>query len=240
MLQRLNKFIATNTHFSRRKADELIKEGKVFINDKKITTLGTIIDNNKDEVKIDNQKIGIKTEKVYLMLNKPANYVTTRKDEQNRETVMLLVPQIPNLKPIGRLDMDSEGLLLFSNDGDFINRLSHPRFELTKEYLVKISSHLNEENQKKLENGIKIKENDKYFKTSPAKIKILDKSEKSTTLTITIHEGRNRQIRKMFATIKHAVKYLKRLRIGKIQLGSLKKGSFRKLTKQEIDAYKSA
>lgn len=240
MQQRLNKFIASSTSFSRRKADELIVKGEVFVNGKKTQTLGITVDPEKDEIKVAGQKITMQKDKIYLALNKPANFVTTREDELNRETVMSLLPKIPNLKPIGRLDMETEGLLLFSNDGDFINHLTHPRFECEKEYLAKIAGKLTPEEQKQLEEGILIKENGKFIKTSPTKLKVIDSSEKATTLTITIHEGRNRQIRKMFATIKHAVKYLKRLRIGKIHLGSLKNGSYRKLTKEEIDAYKSA
>lgn len=153
---------------------------------------------------------------------------------------MSLLPQIPNLKPVGRLDAKTEGLILLSNDGDFINRLSHPRFECEKEYLVKIAGRLTEEEKQKLQTGILIKEENGYKKTSTAKINIVEESKKASTLRITIHEGRNRQIRKMFAESLHAVKYLKRLRIGKIYLGSLKIGSYRKLTQAEIDAYKSA
>lgn len=229
---RLNKFISSNSEFSRRKADELISEGKVFINNKKVEELGVQVDPDKDVVTIDGKVIAGKTEKVYIALNKLADYITTRSDEHKRKTVMELVPKIPNLKPVGRLDKDTEGLILFSNDGEFINKYTHPKFECEKEYFAKIAGLLSDENKSLLENGVIIEGK----KTSKAKIKIIKRSKKQTTLTITIHEGRNRQIRKMFASIRNDVKYLQRVRIGKISLGHLKKGKYRKLTTQEINA----
>ncbi|MFH1533929.1 MAG: pseudouridine synthase [Nitrospirota bacterium] len=229
---RLNKFISSNSEFSRRKADELIQNGKVFINNKKVQTLGTQIDPDKDKIEINGKIINHKSEKIYLALNKPADHITTRSDDFNRKTVMDLVPKIPNLKPVGRLDKDTEGLLLFSNDGEFINKYTHPKYECEKEYFGKISGLISDEKISKLENGIIIDNK----KTSKAKIKIIKRSKIQTTLTITIHEGRNRQIRKMFASLGNDVKYLQRMRIGKISLGPLKKGQYRKLTTQEINA----
>lgn len=228
---RINKFIANNSQVSRRKADELILEGKVFVNGKKITTPGIEIDPESDNIKIEDKSIQKTDEKIYIALNKPAGYVSTRSDEQNRKTVMELIPPDKNLKPVGRLDMDTEGLLLLSNDGEFINKLTHPKFECEKEYYTIIKGFLTNEEKKDLENGIEI---DKK-KTSPSKIKILKQDEKQTVLTIVIHEGRNRQIRKMFAKVQHVVKYLKRVRIHQIKLGSLGKGEFRPLTKNEIN-----
>jgi len=228
---RINKFIAENSKYSRRKADQLIIEGKVFINNQKLQNPGTTINPKKDEVKVNGKPIIINKEKIYIALNKPQGFISTRKDEFNRHTVMELLPKIQNLKPIGRLDKDTEGLLLFSNDGNFINHLTHPRYECEKEYLVKITGEIDLENIKKLEDGVKI---DKK-KTAKARIKIIKKTNSQTVLKIVIHEGRNRQIRKMFASINHPVKYLQRIRIGKIKLHSLKIGHFKKLTKQEID-----
>lgn len=230
---RINKFIASNSQFSRRKADQLIEEGKVFLNGERVTKLGTEIDFRKDKLTIDGEKIRARKDFVYLALNKPKGYISTRDDNLDRKTVMDLVPKIKNLKPVGRLDKDSEGLLLFSNDGDFINKLTHPKYECEKIYLLELSEELSDENKEALEKGVKVDGK----KTSPSTIIIKNRSENRTTLTIKIHEGRNRQIRKMFAYFKHNVKYLQRISIGKIQLGSLAKGSYRQLTPSEINAY---
>ncbi len=239
MKMRLNKFISSNTSYSRRKADELIQAGKIFINNKP-AKIGTQIDPKKDKITIRGSEaetinenlITHQTKKIYLALNKPANFITTRSDDLNRKTVMSLVPKIENLKPVGRLDKNTEGLILFSNDGEFINKHTHPRFECEKEYFVKIKGMLSDKEKSALEKGIMLEGK----KTSPAKIKIIKESLKQTTLTVTIHEGRNRQIRKMFAQLKHDVKYLQRIRIDKISLGSLKKGEYRELTLNEINA----
>lgn len=229
---RINKFISQNTGYSRRKADELIQEGRVFINGKNTATLGLDINPDKDIVRIDSKKIEIERERIYLALNKPRGYITTRCDDFGRKTVMILVPKIPNLKPVGRLDYETEGLLLFSNDGEFINRHTHPHYECEKEYQVIIEGQLSSENKLKLEKGIIIDGK----KTAGTKMRILRKSQTETELTTIIHEGRNRQVRKMFAYVKHPVKYLKRIRIGNVSLGLLKKGAYRKLTLKEINA----
>ena len=227
---RLNKFIASHSQFSRRKADELIENGKILINGVLTKKLGTQINPEKDKIKVNGKLISPHTTKVYFALNKPANFITTRSDDLKRKTVMDLVPKIPNLKPVGRLDKDTEGLLLLSNDGDFINKLTHPKFECKKEYYVIIKGLLTEKEKRLLEKGTRLEGK----KTSPAKIKIIKESETQTILTIKIHQGRNRQIRKMFASISLPVKYLQRIKIGNISLGSLKKGSYRVLTNSEI------
>ena len=228
---RINKFIASNSKFSRRKADELISQGSVKINGKIVKELGAKINESEDKVEVNNIPIKSKEEKVYIALNKPSGYISTRNDEKDRMTVMELLPGYKTLKPAGRLDKDTEGLLIFSNDGEFINRLTHPKFECEKEYFAKIKGKLENTNKEKLEKGITIEK----VQTSPAKIMILKQSSNETSLRITIHEGRKRQIRKMFAKVNHPVKYLQRIRISKIQLGALKKGKFRHLTKKELD-----
>lgn len=231
---RINKFIATYSQFSRRKADELIQQGFVLLNNKQVQTLGIDIDPEKDIVKIDNKIISpqLKSGNFYLALYKPTGYLTTRSDEFGRKTVMDLLPKNQNLKPVGRLDYATEGLVLISNDGEFINRYTHPRYECEKEYLSTIYGELTPEEKQKTEKGIMIEGK----KTAPSKIIIEKTSKDETVLRITIHEGRNRQIRKMFDSLNHPVKYLKRIRIGKIVLGNLEKGSYRPLTKEEIDA----
>lgn len=231
---RINKFIAAYSQFSRRKADELIQQGHVFLNNDQVKTLGVNIDPEKDILKIDNKIISpqSQSEKIYLALYKPAGYLSTRSDEFGRRTVMLLLPKITNLKPVGRLDYNTEGLILISNDGEFINHNTHPRYEREKEYTSIIDGQLTAEEKQKIEKGIVIEGK----KTSTAKIIIEKTSKIETVLRITIHEGRNRQIRKMFDSLNHPVKYLKRIRVGNIVLGDLKKGSYRHLTKQEIDA----
>lgn len=233
MLTRLNKFIAENSEYSRRKADDLIANGKVKINGKLCKEMGTKVNPESDSVEINNQKIARKKiEHIYIALNKPAGHITTRNDEFNRPTVMKFVPKNKNLKAVGRLDKDTEGLLLFSNDGEFINRLTHPRYECEKEYFAILKGKLTLNIKEKLEKGILLEGK----KTAPAKIEILKLEEAKTELKITIHEGRKRQIRKMFDYAKTPVKYLRRIRIGNIHLGSLALGEFRALTKEEINA----
>ncbi|MFA6917589.1 MAG: pseudouridine synthase [Candidatus Gracilibacteria bacterium] len=231
---RINKFIASYSSFSRRKADELILTGRVQVNNKQVKTLGIDIDQEKDTVKIDNKTITPNEKKIYLALHKPARYLTTRQDEFGRKTIMELLPDIENLKPVGRLDYETEGLLLISNDGEFINTHTHPRYECEKEYLATLEGPLTAQEKQKLESGIMIEDK----KTYPAKIVILSQSNDETFLRITIHEGRNRQIRKMFDSLNRHVKYLKRIRIGEINLGDLKKGAYRPLTTREINANK--
>lgn len=231
-LIRLNKFITQNSEFSRRKADQLISQGEVFVNNQKVTQLGTKIDFRKDKVRVlGKQLIPRKEAKIYLALNKPKGYVTTRSDDLNRKTVMDLVPKIDTLKPAGRLDKDSEGLLLLSNDGEFINKFTHPKYECTKEYYIIIKGTLEPEQITRIEHGVRIEGR----KTAKSKIKIVKEEKGQTILTIEVHEGRNRQIRKMFAYINKPVKYLQRIKINNILLGTLKKGAFRKLTKTEIN-----
>lgn len=227
---RLNKYLAERSGISRRKADELIASNKVSVNGKKISTLGLKINAKTDIVTVENINLEKKFVPTYFALNKPKNYICTKSDEYGRKTIMDLVPDIPNLKPAGRLDKESEGLIIISNDGDFINKQTHPRYEKEKEYYVEILGKITKEDIKKLENGIQLENK----KTSPAQVKILKTDDSKTYLTIQIHEGINRQIRKMFANIGFTIQYLKRIRIGKIKLNGLKTGYYRKLNNNEI------
>lgn len=229
---RINKFISLNSEYSRRKADELIKRGAVSVNGRRLTEMGEDVDPEDDDIRINGKRIGQDHQNVYIALNKPAGYITTKKDERNRHTVMDLVPNIGSLKPAGRLDKETEGLIILSNDGNFINSLTHPKFECEKEYFVVVEYKLSQKAKKMLEDGIVIESK----KTAPAQIHVKSMTKYETALTITIHEGRKRQIRKMFDLVSHPVKYLKRIRIGKIHLGDLNTGEFRYLTNQEINA----
>ena len=232
---RINKFIALNTSFSRRKADELIKNKRVFLNNKLVENLGVDVNPEKDKITIDKKEItSSKTDLIYIALNKPSGFICSRAENLNRKTVMELIPKKMNLKPVGRLDKDTEGLILFTNDGDFIYKHTHPKYELEKEYFVIVTGDLTISKQGILENGIIIENK----KTAPAKIRIEKREKISTTLKITIHEGRKRQIRKMFDYVGCPVKYLQRIRIGHLHLGTLEKGKFRNLTEQELNAYK--
>lgn len=234
MATRINKFIANNTSISRRKADEMISQGAISVNGQKTKEMGTMIDEDNDKVTINGKPVVAKQEKIYIALNKPAGFVTTRNDELNRPTVMDLIPKGKNLKPVGRLDKDTEGLLILTNDGDLIHKFTHPKFHCEKEYKAHVTGVLTDPEKAKLENGVVIEGR----KTAKAFIQILKRSEHATDLKITIYEGRKRQIRKMFAEINHPVKYLQRIRIGKIKLGFLKKGEFCVLNKKElIDAF---
>ena len=230
---RINKFIAENTEISRRKADELIELGKVKLNGQTLKNLGEQINPEQDKVEVNGRKITVKNKKIYIALNKPQGYVTTRSDELGRQTVLELIPPKQNLKPVGRLDKNTEGLLLISNDGTFIHKLTHPKFQCEKEYIVRAEGNIPPQSIKKLQKGINID----HKKTSPSKIHSIKRENDTTSLHIIIHEGRNRQIRKMFAQIGYPVKYLQRIRIGNLQLKNLAKGKFRHLTQEEVNDY---
>jgi 23S rRNA pseudouridine2605 synthase len=217
---RLNKFIAQSGITSRRKADELIEQGEILVNKKPVTTLGTKIDPQKDIITYNGKQLRLKDEFIYVALNKPKNYITTLKDEKGRQTVLDLLPkelESKGLKPIGRLDKNTEGLLVLTNDLEFINQLTHPRYENEKEYKVETEGNLSPEAKSEIEKGI---ENEELKKTLPCKIKVLNAQEHKTTLTITIREGQNRQVRKMFKHFGYPVLYLQRIRIGKLTLGT--------------------
>lgn len=218
-----------NSEFSRRKAESLILQGKVTVNGKTIDKMGTQVDPAKDIVEIEGKPLKKSEEKLYLMLNKPAGFTCTRAHFYNEKSVMELI-KYKNVYPVGRLDKDTRGLLLLTNDGDFAYKLTHPKFEHEKEYNVIVKKHLSPKQKQILEKGVMID----FKKTAPCKITDIHRSKNFTSLKIIIHEGRKRQIRRMFEKIENPVIELKRIRISKILLGDLHEGKVRFLTKEEI------
>lgn len=226
---RLNKFLAECGVASRRACDKLIEEGRVFVNGKE-ATLGTIV-HEKDVVKVDDKEVQHNQQLKYYIMNKPKGYVCTVKDDRDRKTVLSLIPQEEGrIYPVGRLDYDTEGLLLLTNDGDLSFRLTHPVHEIPKTYLAKIEGELTEEQKNKLINGIMLDGR----QTHKSKLKVIEVDKKFTKLHITIYEGRNRQIRRMFEAVGKEVVFLKRIKIGDMPLGNLKRGEVRKLSAEEI------
>lgn len=233
---RLHKFISTNGITSRRKAEELISAGRVRVNGIVVTILGTTIKEGIDIVEVDGKVITEITELVYIMLNKPVGYITTVSDEFKRPKVIDLVGDVKQrVYPVGRLDYNSSGLLLLTNDGEFAHRITHPSYEIEKTYLAKIKGCLDDVTISRLEKGIKI---DNYV-TSNAQVRVVKIDRDTSVVQVKIHEGRNRQVRKMFSKVGHKVIELERIAIGNLELGKLKKGSWRYLTKQEEMDFKS-
>jgi len=234
---RLQKYIAASGVSSRRHAEEIIASGRVQVNNVVITEMGHQIDENYDEIRVDGKLIQLETAKHYIAYNKPVGEVTTNSDPEGRSTVMDKFRQYPvRLFPVGRLDYDSEGLLLLTNDGDLMNKLLHPSHEVNKTYLTTVSNQVTNEELNMLRNGVMI---DNKI-TSPAKVVLLRYEKFSTVLLITIHEGRNRQVRKMIEAINHQVVHLKRVQFGPVTLGNLPSGKWRSLTNSEIQALKKS
>ena len=232
---RINKYIASCGVASRRGADELISSGKVKVNGKVVVALGTEIDEYNDTVTVDGRKITPVTRSVYIMFHKPKGCVCTMKDEKGRKTVMDYLPEFSDLRvfPVGRLDYETEGLLILTNDGEFANRLTHPSGDVSKTYVVKVNGPSPESDLAKLRNGI-VLDGEKLRR---CKIKPLGEEEGGFfRYEVTIFEGKNRQIRRMFETIGKEVVFLKRVKIGEIKLGGLGRGAYRYLTDKEVDS----
>lgn len=229
---RLQKFMAEQGVASRRKSEDLIRAGKVKVNGH-IAEIGMKINPRKDLVTVGKQKLtNVKNRKmVYIMLNKPRGYVTTVSDELGRKTVMDLLPDFGcRIYPVGRLDKDSEGLLLLTNDGSFTNCMTHPSHEYAKVYRVTVRPSVNDEILFNLRNGIEIDGR----KTAPCEVTVLTEEENRVVLEFILHEGRNRQIRKMCESQGLEVARLKRISIGPIKLGMLKQGDYRELSEQDV------
>lgn len=231
---RLQKYLAEAGIASRRKCEELILDGKIEVNGKVVTELGTKVTEN-DKVKYIGKLISPVEEKIYILLNKPIGYVTTVKDQFGRDTVLDLVKVDKRIVPVGRLDMYTSGALILTNDGEFVNKLTHPKNEVNKTYNVTISGKITQEDVNKLQKGVKIDDN---YITKPAKVKILkiDEEKNISRIQITIHEGKNRQVRKMCNAIDKKVLALHRSKIGDIDVKDLKIGTWRYLTEKEINS----
>lgn len=228
---RLQKYIAQSGITSRRKAEEMIVQGRVKVNDIMVKELGTTVNPNKDIVKVDNKIIKIEKNKVYIMLNKPEGYVTTLKDKHSDKIILDLIDGIEErIFPIGRLDMDTSGLLLMTNDGDLAHKLTHPSHEVAKKYIAWVEGVPNYKKLNRFRKGLKIDGR----MTAEAYVRIVKKHRDSSVLEISIHEGRNRQVRKMCEYIRHPVKKLKRIAIGELTLDDLELGKWRYLTEKEI------
>ncbi len=232
-VERLQKFIANQGICSRRKAEEYILSGRVNVNGNVVTELGTKIDPNKDVVEVDGKKISnITGKKVYILLNKPIGYVTTTKDQFDRNTVIDLVKVKEKVLPVGRLDMYTSGAIILSNDGEFIYKITHPKYEVEKTYNVTLKGQIAEEEVEKLRNGVEVED----YITGKAKVKILriDKEKDLSRVEIIIHEGKNREVRKMCEAIGRKVLALHRTKIGNISVKDLRLGTWRYLKPNEI------
>ncbi len=229
---RLNKFIALSGLTSRRKADALIEEGRVEVNGKVVTKLGTLVDPYKDKVRVDGRIVAPPKKDVYLAFNKPKGYVTTMDDELGRKSIATLFYNFPvRIFPVGRLDMDTEGLIFLTNDGEFSYIVTHPKFNIEKEYNVWAEGKVTEEDLKKLKKGVFI--DGKIVR--PKIVEILKHDRKNTMIKVIITEGRKREIRRMFHRIGHKVERLVRIRIGPVKLGDLRSGKYRDLTPSEVE-----
>lgn len=238
MEERLQKFLANAGVASRRKSEKIILDGKVKVNGKLVTELGTKVDPEKDVIEVNGKKINSNEKKVYILLNKPIGYVTTVKDQFERDTVMDLIKGVKErVVPVGRLDMYTSGALILSNDGDFVNKITHPKHEIEKTYNVTVAGIVNKEDVEKLTKGVEIVDNDESYTTKPAKVKILktDEEKNLSRLQITIHEGKNREVRKMCGAIGKKVLALHRSRIENIEVKDVPLGSFRYLKDWEVN-----
>lgn len=225
-MTRLNKYMASCGVCSRRKADEWIAQGFVKVNGCVVTDLGTQVEENKDTIMVKGEKISLQEEKVYFMLNKPKGYVTTNDEQFGRPCTLDLMKEEVRVFPIGRLDMYTEGLLLFTNDGEFANQLMHPKNKIQKTYIVRVPNHVPDSCIQALEKGVDIGD----YVTQPAKVERVS----SRDIAITITEGKNRQIRRMCEAVGIRILNLKRVQIGNLNIGNLKKGEYRALTKAEL------
>ncbi len=231
--ERLQKYLEHAGVASRRKSEEFIKAGRVKVNGKLITEMGFKVTKD-DKIEVDGKIIAEKESKVYYLLHKPLNYITTTDDQFGRKTVLDLIDTNQRVYPVGRLDYDSSGLLLITNDGGLTNKLIHPSYEVWKEYLVEVNGFLDNNTLRALEEGVSLEDG----KTAPAKIRLEHRTKEKSKAIISIHEGKNRQVRRMFDFFNLDVLSLKRIKFGPLKLGNLGYGKYRKLTDYEIQQIK--
>ncbi len=225
---RLNKFMSMCGICSRRKADSYISQGKVKINGKIEYELGKTIDEKKDKVEFEDKILKVEKKKIYIMLNKPSGYITTSKEQFGRPYILDLINENERVFPVGRLDMDTEGLILLTNDGDFANKLMHPKTEIEKTYIAKVDGNITADKINKLKNGVDIG----GYITKEAKVRMYSKN----SLEIIIHEGKNRQVRKMCKSVGLRVEKLRRVKIGALELGDLEVGKYRVISEGKINS----
>ena len=231
---RLNKFLSTAGVASRRKCDELIKDGKIYVNGKVQANLGTIIDEKKDVVEYLGERVNLPSSFIYLKMNKPKGYACTSSDEKGRKTIFdLLEDKSVRLFNVGRLDYDTEGLIFLTNDGEFANSVIHPKFQIEKEYIVTVEGAMKESEFAVLRKGAVVDGE----RMPSARVNPISFDGKVTKLSVVITEGQNHQVRRMFEAIGRDIKLLKRVRIGGVHLGNLYRGKTKPMTAEEVESF---
>ncbi len=232
---RLQKYLADAGIASRRASEKLIAEGRVSVNGEMVREMGLQVDENYDIIEFDGEVVKNTAKKEYIMLNKPVGFITTVSDDKDRPTVMELVSDInARIYPVGRLDYDTEGLLLLTNDGDLTYRITHPKHDIEKTYVAEVTGDISMDTITRLRRGVEID----GVKTSPAEVEVIGATQYGTKVEITIHEGRNRQVRKMFEAVGCIVKKLRRTKEAGLNLGHLPLGKWRKLSESEVNMLK--
>lgn len=230
---RINKFLSSCGVDSRRKCDEIVLSGRVTVNGKVLNALGTEINEKKDVVLVDGKRVSLPNDFVYLKLNKPKGYTCTAHDEHGRKTIFDLVDCDTRLINVGRLDYNTEGLIFLTNDGEFANLITHPKFHFEKEYQVTVEGEMKESELAVLRNGVV----ENGVRMPKAKVKLLNFDGKNTKVSVIIDEGQNHQVRRMFDAIGKSIVLLKRVRIGQVTLGGLSRGKTKPMTQEEISSF---
>ncbi len=233
---RINKFLAGTGLASRRKCEQFVLEGRITVNGKVVSNLAFDV-SEKDNVRVDGKRVTLPTKFTYIMMHKPKGYLTTVSDDRERKTVMELLPDnYKNLMPVGRLDFNSEGLLLFTNDGEIAQKLTRPKHEVSKLYSVKVEGEVTKEDVKNMQSGVELVDGTKF---KECEIRIKEIKNRKTSLEVVLKEGKNREIRKIFDKYNYNVIFLKRVAIGEIRLGGLTRGTVRPLRPSELEYLKS-